>query len=295
MTEYLIPTTVEQALQMLAAHPGEALLVAGGTDVIPDMRKGRRDPAFLIDITRIPELVGVQVQDGRVTVGAATTFGDLGSHPFLKQHVHALVEAAGSVGAQGIRNTATWAGNIVQAMPAADGAVVALALEAEACVLKQGATEWVPVESLFLGPGQSTIDPTSQLISAIRFQLPAGQWGTAWCRLGRRPSLVLPILNCAVKLTLRQDAIRSAVVALGPVAPCPMRARETEAFLVGRPAGKSTFAEAGQIARNESNPRSSIMRASREYRLSIIPVLVRDALAKATERARHVGMQEFFR
>lgn len=286
MAEYLAPPSIEQALQMLAAHPGEALVLAGGTDVMPDIRKGKRNPAYLIDVSRIPEMIGVQVQDNWVTIGAATTFSDLKSHPFLKQYVHVLVEAASSVGALAIQTAATWAGNIVQAMPAADGAIAAVALEAQALVYRGMKTEWVPVESLFIGPSQSSIDPTSQLISAIRFQLPAGQWGTAWGRMARRPSLALPILNCAVKLTLDGDTIRSAVVALGPVAPCPMRARKTEAFLVGRPAGNFTFAEAGMIAQNESNPRSSIMRASREYRLSIIPVLICDALKMAAERAR---------
>jgi CO/xanthine dehydrogenase FAD-binding subunit len=132
------------------------------------------------------------------------------------------------------------------------------------------------------------VDPTRQLITHLRFPRPRQPWGTAWSRVGRRPSLVLPILNCGVKLCLSPDGgrIASACVALGPVAPRPFRARETEAFLQGQPPVEATFRQAVHIAQGESDPRSSVKRASREYRLSIIPSLVRDALALATERAR---------
>jgi CO/xanthine dehydrogenase FAD-binding subunit len=285
MTEYLIPRSVEEALSLLDQSSGQALIIAGGTDVLPDLRQGRRTPEVLVDITRIPGLKGVQVGESHVEVGAATTFAEIKDHPFLKQQVPALAEAARSVGALAIQTAATWAGNLVQAMPAADGAVVALALEAEVQVVDAEGAAWRPVESLFLGPGESVIDPTRQIVTCIRFPIPAGRWGTAWRRIGRRPSLVLPILNCAVKVELRGDRVERAAVALGPVAPRPFRAAGTEAFLVGKPITPGLFEEAGEIAQGESNPRSSVMRASREYRLAVIPILVSEALATACRRA----------
>lgn len=285
MTEYLTPSTVEEALGLLEARAGQALVIAGGTDVLPDLRRGRRAPQLLVDVTRIPELNSIQVGETYVQVGAATTFAEIKEHPFLNERVPALAEAARSVGALAIQTAATWAGNLVQAMPAADGAVVALALEAKARVLDAAGATWQPVESLFLGPGKSAIDPTRQIVTCIRFPIPAGAWGTAWRRIGRRPSLVLPILNCAVKIELQRDRIGRAAVALGPVAPRPFRAVETEAFLAGKLITAGLFKEAGQIAREESNPRGSIMRASREYRLEVIPVLVSDALTVACRRA----------
>ena len=285
MTEYLIPTTVEEALNLLDRNPGQALIIAGGTDVLPDLRKGRRAPQLLVDITQIPELKRIQVGEGLVKVGGATTFAEIKDHPYLIRRVPALAEAAASVGALAIQTAATWAGNLVQAMPAADGAVVALALEAEAQVVDTEGMNWRPVESLFLGPGRSTIDSTRQIVTCIRFPIPTGPWGTAWRRIGRRPSLVLPILNCAVKVELEGDRIGRTTVALGPVAPRPFRAVETEVFLAGKPMTPGVFEEAGQIAQGESNPRSSVMRASREYRLAVIPILVSDALATACQRA----------
>ena len=103
MTEYLIPDTVEEALYLLEAHAGQAMIIAGGTDVLPDIRKGKHAPACLVDITRIPELTEIRVGGGYVTVGAAVTFAMLREHAYLCQHVHALVEAAASVGAAPIQ------------------------------------------------------------------------------------------------------------------------------------------------------------------------------------------------
>ena len=287
MTEYLAPTSIEEVIRLLKAYQGEALIIAGGTDVMPDVRKQKIQPRCLVDITRVPDLDGINVTDAFVEVGAAVTFAAIKNCPFLNQHVHALTDAARSVGTLAIQNAATWVGNIVQAMPAADGAIIAIALEAEAHVVDDHGATWRCVESLFSGPGVSTIDPSRQFVTQLRFPRPGPWWGTAWRRIGRRPSLVLPILNCAVKLCLDAGGARIAhgSVVLGPVALRPFRAREAEAFLKDQSPTADVFAQAARIAQGESNPRSSVMRASRAYRLSIIPALVSDALSAAAERA----------
>lgn len=284
VTEYLFPSSVEKALELLREHRGKARIIAGGTDLMVELGDGKPTPRCLVDITRIPGLDQIEVTEDFVRVGAAVTFSALKVFPFLQHHVHALVDAAGSVGAIGIQTAATWAGNIVQAMPAADGAIVAIALEAEARVVDGDGARWRPVESLFRGPGQSVIDSTSQILTDLRFPIPHTRWGTAWGRVGRRESLVLPILNCAVRLFVG-SRIQHATIALGPVAPCPFRARQAEAFLLGQSPTVDVLEQAGRIARDESNPRSSIMRASREYRLARIPSLVYNALETAAERA----------
>ena len=287
MTEYLFPASVEEALAQLGQYGGRARIIAGGTDVMPDVRRAKIHPRCLVDVTRIPGLDRIEITEDFVTVGAAVTFAAIKESPFLNRHVHALADAARSVGAVAIQNAATWAGNVVQAMPAADGAIVAIALEAQARVVDAGGAAWRSVESLFLGPGVSAVDPSRQLITHIRFPRPHSPWGTAWNRVGRRPALVLPILNCAVKLCLDPGSgrIAHACIALGPVAPRPFRAREVEAFLTGQSPGAEPFAQAARMAQRESNPRSSVMRASREYRLAVLPSLVSDALAVAAERA----------
>lgn len=287
MTDYVYPGSVEEAVDCLERYGGRAQILAGGTDLLPDMRKGKCAPACLVDITRIPGLKRITQQGELLVVGAAVTFAALKDAPLIRQRVPALAEAAASVGAFPLQTAATWVGNLVQAMPAADGAIVALALQVEAHVVGRQGAAWHPVETLFAGPGRSRIDPTRQLITHLRFRLPGARTGTAWGRLGRRASLVLPILNCAVQLRLEEadGRIASARIALGPVAPCPFRARQAEAFLIGRPATPEVLNEAAQVAQRESDPRSSLLRASREYRLAIIPPLVTQVLSQAAQRA----------
>jgi carbon-monoxide dehydrogenase medium subunit len=171
-------------------------------------------------------------------------------------------------------------------MPAADGAIIALALEADALVVSRDQTAWQPAETLFLAPGKSAIDSSRQIITHLRFPVPGGSWGTAWQRLGRRTALTLPILNCAVKVVLADGRIQRAVVALGPVAVHPFRARETEIYLAGKLPTPDTFTEAGWIAKKESHPHGNVLRASREYRLAILPVLIQRALVSAVKRAQ---------
>jgi CO/xanthine dehydrogenase FAD-binding subunit len=325
VTEYLIPHAIEEVLHLLLVPDGRALIIAGGTDLLPDLRKGKYAPGCLVDITRIPELARIEIEDNAevqpettgnrssvisadlrtpepsavnprvryVTVGAAVTFARLREHPYLQQHVHALVEAAASVGAAPIQSTATWGGNLVQAMPAADGAIIAITLEAELRVVDRDGERWIPVRDTFAGPGRSHIDPTRQLIAAIRFPIPATPWGTAWRRAGRRPSLILPTLNCAVKLVLNEDRSRitDAAIGMGPVGSCPHRAAEAEVYLVGRTLDPETFTEAARLSGHDADPRSSIHRASREYRLAILPALVEEALGVAAERA-HRSLSE---
>ncbi|MGD8244942.1 MAG: FAD binding domain-containing protein [Anaerolineae bacterium] len=289
MIEYVHPASVEEAILCLAAHDGAARVIAGGTDVLPDLRKGRITPSCLVDVTRIPSLNTIEVSDDFVRIGAAVTFAAIREHPFLRQHVHALVDAAASVGAGAIQNTATWVGNIVQAMPAADGSIVAIALDAEARIAGRDGAHWRPVEALFEAPRASVVDPTRQLITHVRFPHPGANTGTAWRRVGRRSALVLPILNCAVRLRIDADGsdvrLAEASIALGPVAPRPFRAREAEALIRGRVLAEDTLIRAARIAQREACPRSSVMRASREYRLAIIPTLVGEALVQAARRA----------
>lgn len=293
VTEYLYPCSIEEAIAHLEAYGGQARVIAGGTDVMPDIRRGKIHPRCLVDITRIPGLDHIQVTEDFIEVGAAVTFAALRDSPFLKQHVHALADAARCVGATAIQSAATWVGNLVQAMPAADGAIVAIALEAEARIADRHGATWRSVEALFCGPGISAVDPSRQVVTHIRFPRPRSPWGTGWGRLSRRPSLVLPVLNCAVKLCLddNQGQITRACVGLGPVAPRPLRTRGAETFLCGRSPTADVFAQAARIAQGEADPRDSVVRGSREYRIAVIPALVSDALALAARHARDVEVK----
>ncbi len=288
---YEMPKTVGEALEILARHEGQARIIAGGTDLVIELQEGKCRANCLVDVTRIPGLDTIEHQDDHIVLGANVTFRRVKESALIQQYARVLAEAAGTVGALQIQTVATLAGNVVSALPAADGSVALVTLDAEAEVADADGRRWRPVSELFLGPGQSALDPTRQMITAIRFPVPQGRHGSAWERIGRRRALVLPILNCGVSLALDSDdgQIAWARLGLGPVAPVPFRARQTEAFLQGKPATEETFVQAGEITCGEAKPRTSLLRASKEYRVEVLKVLVRQGLARAAEEARSRG------
>jgi carbon-monoxide dehydrogenase medium subunit len=288
---YEMPKSVEEALEILTQYEGRAQLIAGGTDLIIELQEGKRSADCLVDVTRIPGLDRIEQEKDYVILGANVTFRQIKDSPLLQQRARVLPEAAASVGALQIQTVATLAGNVVSALPAADGCVALLALEAEVEIASPEGRAWRPVGELFLGPGRSAVDPKRQMITSIRFPVPQGRYGTAWERIGRRRALVLPILNCAVNLSLEESdgQITRARIGLGPVAPVPFRATETEAFLGGRAATEEIFRQAGEIATGEAKPRTSVLRASKEYRSEVLKVLVRQGLTRAAEEARGRG------
>jgi carbon-monoxide dehydrogenase medium subunit len=241
-----------------------------------------------VDITRIPGLDQIEQLDDWIVIGPNVTFRQIKDSPLLQEQARVLAEAAATVGALQIQTVATLAGNVASALPAADGCVALLALDAEAQVTGVAGHSWHPVGELFLGPGKSSVDPRRQMITSIRFPSPQGKHGSAWERIGRRRALVLPILNCAVSVVLDSDcrSIEAARVGLGPVAPVPFRARETEAFLAGKAATEEIFVQAAQIAAAEAKPRTSVLRASKEYRTRVLQVLVRQGLNRAVDQAQ---------
>jgi CO/xanthine dehydrogenase FAD-binding subunit len=285
---YEMPTSVEDALETLARYDGQAQLIAGGTDLIIELQEGKHSVECLVDVTRIPGLDRIEQQGDWIVLGANATFRQIKDSPLLHQQARALTEAAGTVGALQIQTVATLAGNVVSSLPAADGSVALLTLDAEAEIADRQGCAWRPIGELFLGPGKSAVDPTRQMITAIRFPAARGRHGSAWERIGRRRALVLPILNCAVSVGLDAEGqhFEWARIGLGPVAPVPFRARATEAFLAGAPVTEETYTKAAEIAAGEAQPRTSLLRASKEYRVEVLKVLVRNGLTRAVDQAR---------
>jgi carbon-monoxide dehydrogenase medium subunit len=285
---YEMPTSVEEALDTLARYQGQAQLIAGGTDLIIELQEGKHSVQCLVDVTRIPDLNRVERDDGWIVIGANVTFRQIKESPLLQEEARVLAEAAATVGALQIQTVATLSGNLVSALPAADGSVALLALDAQARIADLQGQAWRSVDELFLGPGRSALDPTRQMITHIRFPIPEGRHGSAWERIGRRRALVLPILNCAVSVGLDPAGERFewARIGLGPVAPVPFRAKNAESFLVGKSVTQDTMRRAGEMAAGEAQPRTSLLRASREYRLEILPVLVRQGLERAVAQAQ---------
>ncbi len=285
---YLLPETLEEAVRLLAAYDGRARVVGGGTDYFVD-EAHQPLPEALVDVTRIATLRRIWQEDGYVMIGCGASHAQIVASPLVAQHGMALVEACGQIGGPQVRNVATLAGNVAHALPAADGSIALLALEGEALVAwaEAGAVhqEWRPLAQLFRGPGQSAIDSTRQVLAAIRFRTCAAAEGSAFARVMRPQGVALPIMGLAVRIRLRDDgAIDAARVALGPVAPTPFRAQQTEDFLQGRTPDARMLREAASVLLSEIRPRTSPHRATAEYRREVIPTLLEAAIGKALQR-----------
>lgn len=289
---YLFPASIQEALEMLASYKGQARLIAGGTDLILELQEGKRQVEALVDVTHIPGLDAIEWANGMITLGAATTYRQVIDSPLLQARAAVLVEASRKVGSPQIRNVGTLVGNVVNAMPAADGAIALFALGAELEIASPDGRRWAPIEALYERPGRSKVDPSREMVTAIRFPALGENQGSAFERLARRKALALPVLNVAVVATVDHGAFESAHIAMGPVAPTPFRAQQAEETLRNTPASPEAIRRAAEVAADEARPRSSLLRASATYRKEVLAVLVRRSLERALLQAQTMTIAE---
>jgi carbon-monoxide dehydrogenase medium subunit len=283
---YLLPETVEDALQLLSAAPAPSRLVAGGTDLLLDLQQGRHAPvATLIDVTSIAEMCALEIRDGRLFVGAARPLNQVVADPLVAWHVQALQEAAGLIGGPQVRNTATLGGNVAHALPAADGAIALLALDALAEVAGPNGRRFALLDELYLGPGRSVLAEQGELL--VGFHLPLRQPGqaSAFRRVMRPQGVAIAILNTAVWLERQGDVLADVRLAVGPAGPRPFRLRQAETVLRGSRLSAAVLDNARQTLLGEVRFRTSPHRATAEYRRHLSGVLLEETLTTAWERS----------
>jgi len=284
--EYLRPTNLSQALKAFAEAPGPVLPVAGGTDLLLDLEQGRHSPVHtLIDVTSIAEMTALEVRGDKLFVGAAVPVNRIVLDPLAGAHAQALTEACNLIAGPQVRNVATLGGNVAHALPAADGTIALLALNAQAEVAGLSGTRRVPFRELFLGPGKSSLKHGQELL--VGFHLPLAKKGQASCfkRIMRPQGVALPIINLAIWLERADDAIRQIRIAVGPGGPTPWSGTEAEKALIGKPFNDKTFNAALEALLNQVGFRSSARRASSDYRRHIVSGLFKDVLETAWKRA----------
>jgi carbon-monoxide dehydrogenase medium subunit len=269
---YQRPNNLAEALTLLEQGGGRSRVIAGGTDLILQMRQGEYEIDLLVDITGIEELRRIGESEGWIQIGAAVTHAEVAKNCLIRKEARALSEGCAQVGSPQIRNMATLVGNVISAQPAGDGAVPLTALEAEIEVVSKTGERWVPLEETYRGIGLSCIDPCREVATKVRFKKLGGKGRTRFFRMSRRRALALPILNGAVAILLNSSVnrIQEARIALGPVAEKPFRPRTAEAFLQSKEVSPEFILEAARIASEEANPRTSLLRGSDFYRKEMI-------------------------
>jgi carbon-monoxide dehydrogenase medium subunit len=284
---YHLPKTLPEAFDLLTRYQGRARVMAGGTDVIPSLRRKSLEAEALVDITGISGLTGIRETDGRIEIGPLTTHAQVASSRLIQEKAPLLATGAGWVGSPQIRNIGTVAGNLVGGQPAGDTSLPLLALGATVAIASAGGERLVPLTEFFLSPGKTVLDPSREILTRIIFKpLGKGQ-GSSYLRLSKRKALTLPILICAivVRINPAKGLIEEAAIALGPVAPTPFRAGQAEDRLNGAPLTMDSIEAAAELARQESSPRDSCLRGSCDYRQEMVRVYVRRGLKRAIEAA----------
>jgi CO/xanthine dehydrogenase FAD-binding subunit len=285
---YLVPKTLDEAISMHQSHGERAKYVAGGTDVLVKIKDGKLAPAYLISLKHIlaqdrPFLNG---ETGELYVGAFMTHRSIELSSLIQLRYPILHDAVRNIGSVQIRNVATIGGNLVNAVPSADGAVPLIALDGQANIYGAKGSRSMDLIRFFLGPGQCDLERGEILTEVVvPPQLP--RTGGAYVKHGRREAMELPMLGVGVLLSLEADmsTCAKARIVLGVAAPTPMRALQAEKFLTGKPITEGNLEEAGRLAGEESRVRDTI-RGVAWYRREMVGVLLKRMGLKALERAR---------
>ena len=276
---YAAPKSLEEATEILRA--GNVTVLAGGTDLMPQMQAGRLQfqPA-LMNVRRVPELKGIAEEGGAVRIGALVTITELLESALVRERLNLLWQACDHFASDQIRNAATVGGNLCNASPAGDTLVPLLALEARAVLAAKPTgslqVRRVPLDLFFLGPGRTCRAPT-ELLAAVEVPLPPPGFAGEFYKHGTRPGLDVATISIAAGARRDGKVLRDVRVAFGAVAPTPIRAPRTEAALEGRSPDAATLEAASQVALEEIRPISDV-RASDWYRRELIHNMLKRAL-----------------
>jgi len=283
--DYHEPTSLREAIELGARFGGDGRFLAGGTDLMVQIHRGRVDPRHVISLQRVPGLEAI-AGNGTISIGARVTHRRLERAPDFQGALRGLIEGARVVGGHQVRNVATVGGNIVNASPAADVVVVLLALDARLTCVGPAGERTPALDGFATAPGVTGLGP-GELLTRASFPRLAPRSATAFLKTGRRRAMEISIACVAARLTLDADLERcqDVRVALGAVGPTAMRARAAEQYLEGRALTDGAMLEAGQIAAAECRPIGDV-RASARYRALLVATLVPRVLARCLERVR---------
>jgi CO/xanthine dehydrogenase FAD-binding subunit len=276
------PLSIRDALKLLADLE-DALIVAGGTDILVDLKQGLVAAKNLISLQEVQTLKGIKQESGKIGIGAMTTPKEIQADRLIARHVPSLADAARSMASAQIRSMATIGGNIASAVPSADMSPPLIAAGAT-LVLDCGTSREIGIAEFFTGPRKTVCGPGEILVS-VRVPIPPPLTGSSYQKLARRESNALAVVGVASQMSLDGGKIANAIIVLGAVAPTPVIADEASAFLRGQIPSERIFDEAASLAREAGKPISDI-RGSSWYRTELIPVLTRRSLVMAWARAQ---------
>jgi xanthine dehydrogenase FAD-binding subunit len=283
--DYFAPESLDEAIAILRERGDGGRLLAGGTDLLVQMKEAGVHPPYVVSLRRLRELRGITFDEQQgLRIGAMTTMAEVADNPIVRKRYPVLVDGASVVGSVQTRNMATIGGNICNAAPSADTAPPLLVLGSQVEIAGSGGRRQVPVEGFFAGPGR-TILGRNEILIGLAIPTPAPRSGGLYERHTPRAEMDIAVVGVAALVTLEpdRDLIREVRIALGAVAPTPLRAPETEAFLAGQPPSEDVFERGAERAAEASRPISDV-RGSAAFRRHLVRVMTARCLRAAVER-----------
>ncbi|RUA15945.1 MAG: hypothetical protein DSY55_05130 [Clostridia bacterium] len=286
---YIIPQTLEEALDALAAHTplGPTRLIAGGTDVLVELENGAPAPRTLIDISRLPELDHIGIEDGQVHIGPLVTHNQAVASRIINERAWPLLRACWEVGSPQIRNRGTLAGNIATASPANDTIPALWALDARVTLASVSGRRTLAFPDFFHGVRRTAARPEEMIVD-ISFPLPSETARGTYIKVGLRRAQAISLVNVAMLLDFDGDIVTDARIAFGSVAPTIVRATAAEQRIVGAPLTSATIDAAAELIQDAIHPIDDI-RASATYRRHLAAVITRRALEQLAAGAERKG------
>jgi len=282
--EYFEPVTLDEAVSLLGQYNSRANLLAGGTDLLVEIKERLRLPDYVINIKKIPGMDHLTFDEKTgLQFGALVTAREIETAPFALANYPNLAQAARELGSIQVRNRATIVGNICRASPSADTLPPLIADGATVKIYGPNGEREVMLEEFFTGPGQTVLGD-AEIVTEVTIPPPPPHTGKIYIKHGRRKAMELATVGVAVTLTLENDLCREVRIVLGAVAPKPIRATQAEAALRGQTIDDTLITTAAQTAMNQSTPISDV-RASAGYRREMVGVLTQRAIRQAMEAA----------
>lgn len=284
--KYLVPKTLDEAVSMYQSNGERAMYVAGGTDVIVKAKQGKITPDYLISLKHVKgqDQLNVNPDTNELHIGALVTHRTLETSGLIQQQYPIIHDAVQHIGSTQIRNVATIGGNLVNAVPSADGAIPLIALDGVAKIYGPNGERQVDLIHFFEGPGQTVLE-AGEILTEIVIPAQAPQTAGAYKKVGRRAAMELPLVGIGTVLSLdpATSVCQKARICLGVAAPTPLRTLSAERFLIGKELNEAVLSEAGNMAAEESRVRDSI-RGQAWYRREMVSVFVRRMGIRCLER-----------
>jgi len=287
MTElkYVAPKSIEEAISLLSEYGEKSKIISGGTDLLVQMKNKVVLPDFLVSIGDIRDLDYINYDEiNGLRVGALTTIGSIEKSSLIHSKFNILAQAAGTLGTPVIRHQATIGGNLCNAAPSADTAPALMVLGARVKIAGVDGEKLVSIDDFFTGPGQTVIKH-GQILTELQIPNLPRHSGAAYVKQTRRQGADLAVVGAAALVTMEGDILRDVKIALGAVAPTPIRAKKAEEILKGKKLDDRLLEESGQAASGESKPIDDT-RGSADYRRKLVTVLVKRAVRQAVEQAQ---------